>query len=386
MYIALVRNLEKTHGMTISSVVPGAEDSGMKRSKIEIAALRNALDYDSETGVFTWKKPESNRVGIGERAGRVSSNGRRMIGVFGEVISSHRLAWFYTHGEWPDGNVSQINGNYDDARLANLKLEQAGETARKGKLRITNESGLQGVSWSKGKQRWLATITRDYRRYHLGYFDTKEDAAAAYLAAVKELPDKPGNQLAIQRRSASHRRLWKLWRGILKESGATSGWATFADFAAEVGERPTEQHHLVPVDTSRPVCSGNAAWLSRPAPVGSRWRREKMQSDHTRLSDRELRRHFGITKADYDKVLAVQNGVCAICNRPERDMRNGKVKALAVDHDHRTGMIRGLLCAHCNQALGKMGDDPALLRAAADYIERYRKEGEVVPSRTKESA
>ena len=76
----------------------------------------------------------------------------------------------------------------------------------------------------------------------------------------------------------------------------------------------------------------------------------------------ELRRKYGISSKTYDALLRAQGGGCAICGaRPNR-------KRLAVDHDHTTGKLRGLLCEGCNQALGLMADDPMRLQAAAAYL------------------
>jgi len=88
--------------------------------------------------------------------------------------------------------------------------------------------------------------------------------------------------------------------------------------------------------------------------------------------DSELRSAFGIGLAEYGDMLVAQNGVCAICRNAEKEERNDKRKALAVDHDHVTGGIRGLLCSACNTGIGKFGDDPAILRAAADYLDRCK--------------
>lgn len=82
----------------------------------------------------------------------------------------------------------------------------------------------------------------------------------------------------------------------------------------------------------------------------------------------KLNKDFGLSRADYDAMLAAQGGVCAICgtdrNRGARDGMH-----FAVDHCHDTGKIRGLLCNRCNRALGFWEDDPALLRAALEYLD-----------------
>jgi hypothetical protein len=72
-----------------------------------------------------------------------------------------------------------------------------------------------------------------------------------------------------------------------------------------------------------------------------------------------LKRRYGITSAEADLMLAEQGGVCAICKA---------APAVHVDHDHATGRVRALLCFNCNGGLGQFKDDPAVLRAAAEYV------------------
>jgi hypothetical protein len=81
-----------------------------------------------------------------------------------------------------------------------------------------------------------------------------------------------------------------------------------------------------------------------------------------------MRRLYGIvvTREQYQEWLSRQDGHCKICGNPAVG-RNGHT-----DHDHATGKLRDLLCHQCNSGLGSFQDDPALLRAAADYIERHR--------------
>lgn len=74
-------------------------------------------------------------------------------------------------------------------------------------------------------------------------------------------------------------------------------------------------------------------------------------------------RRYGLTEAGYNLLLEQQGGVCAICSQPPREGRS-----LAIDHDHRTGRFRGLLCDDCNRGLGMFRDSPAALVAAAAYL------------------
>jgi predicted nucleic acid-binding Zn ribbon protein len=74
---------------------------------------------------------------------------------------------------------------------------------------------------------------------------------------------------------------------------------------------------------------------------------------------------YGITRDDYREAWFRQDGKCAACGRPERTARN---HLLCVDHDHVTGRFRGLLCSHCNRAIGLLDDDPVVIEAAARYV------------------
>ena len=86
--------------------------------------------------------------------------------------------------------------------------------------------------------------------------------------------------------------------------------------------------------------------------------------------ERRLRRNFNLSLSDYDRMFEEQNGVCAICGEPEiRENKFGVVKALSIDHNHKTEKIRGLLCSNCNTGLGKFGDgDIDLLCSAISYM------------------
>ena len=93
-------------------------------------------------------------------------------------------------------------------------------------------------------------------------------------------------------------------------------------------------------------------------------------------ASRILKHEYGITLEEYNVILKKQNNLCAICQTEETtiDKRNGKVKRLAVDHCHKTNVIRGLLCWRCNTAIGKLKDDPEIIQRAANYV---RNKGEL---------
>lgn len=81
-----------------------------------------------------------------------------------------------------------------------------------------------------------------------------------------------------------------------------------------------------------------------------------------------LKRVFGISLDDYNKISEEQDHVCAICGKSEM---NNKNKVLCVDHDHKTGAIRQLLCGLCNSGLGAFRDDKTLLKKAIKYLKKH---------------
>jgi len=93
----------------------------------------------------------------------------------------------------------------------------------------------------------------------------------------------------------------------------------------------------------------------------NKWYREN--KDH--CIDYRLQREYNITLAEYDKMLEAQGGGCWICGKTPEE--NGM--RLAVDHNHKTGRVRGILCSFCNTALGKFDDSVGLLARAIEYLE-----------------
>ena len=83
--------------------------------------------------------------------------------------------------------------------------------------------------------------------------------------------------------------------------------------------------------------------------------------------DYQLLYKFGLTRREYDDMLAHQKGKCAICGSIDPGSKNKG--QFSVDHDHVTGDIRGLLCTQCNTGLGSFQDNPEFLRMAISYLE-----------------
>lgn len=99
-----------------------------------------------------------------------------------------------------------------------------------------------------------------------------------------------------------------------------------------------------------------------------RWRKKHPERAYSAHRCVLLRLNYGMNLESYLKLLEAQGKVCAICGAAHEEKPR---KRLCVDHDHKTGKIRELLYIRCNTILGRVGDDPFLLRKAAEYVERH---------------
>jgi hypothetical protein len=101
--------------------------------------------------------------------------------------------------------------------------------------------------------------------------------------------------------------------------------------------------------------------------VGELWKTAKQSGPEVRRRY-QLQRKYGVNEQSYFSLWNQQNGVCAICGNEETARYKGTLKMLAVDHDHETGVIRGLLCQECNTGIGKFRHDQDLLVKASEYV------------------
>ena len=99
-----------------------------------------------------------------------------------------------------------------------------------------------------------------------------------------------------------------------------------------------------------------------------KWRERNPEKVKEYARKSKLKITYGMTLEDYDNMLEKQNGGCAICGVTENTYSRWPEKYLAVDHDHKTGENRGLLCDHCNRGIGMFNDDPDLLVKASKYL------------------
>jgi len=148
--------------------------------------LKELLDYDPRTGIFIWKGKKGSRACKGKTAGTTDAYGYIVIRINNVLYKAHRLAWFYTHGEWPETNLDHINRIKNDNRIKNLRVASQSLNMHNVKRLATN-SGFVGVSWDSYRNKWVSRIKVDYKTKFLGRFDRKCDAIAARKSAYEKI-------------------------------------------------------------------------------------------------------------------------------------------------------------------------------------------------------
>lgn len=141
--------------------------------------LKRQLEYNPSTGVFTWLV-QKGKAFPGRQAGRLRESGYRSIRVNRKEVYEHRLAWFYTYGEWPPNDIDHINGVRNDNRIENLRCATRSENKQNTKMSRRNKSGVMGVHWDSTSGKWRAKIIKPGGQFkHLGFFKNLGDAAKA---------------------------------------------------------------------------------------------------------------------------------------------------------------------------------------------------------------
>ncbi len=107
--------------------------------------------------------------------------------------------------------------------------------------------------------------------------------------------------------------------------------------------------------------------------IDKEYKKQYRENHKNEAKNKKLQRIYGVTLDQYNDQLQSQGGVCAICGKPETNKdRNGKTKTLAVDHDHKTGENRMLLCTNHNLLLGHADDSIEILESAITYLNKYK--------------
>lgn len=167
--------------------------------------IRSLLHYDPLTGIFTWLRRTADmfdasatrsaehicKIWNARYAEKITGcpNGHGYLAIIiGRInYDAHLLAWLYMTGEWPVNLVDHEDRDPANNRWENLREATRSENAVNSPIRANNTSGFKGACRGKGHKKWQANIRAYGKLHYLGYFNTPEEAHAAYAEASKRL-------------------------------------------------------------------------------------------------------------------------------------------------------------------------------------------------------
>lgn len=144
--------------------------------------------FTYKNGKLFWLVDRGSNKLRGKQAGSVGKDGYRQIQLNNRTYKEHRIIWELEKGAIPEGlEVDHKNRNKVDNNLSNLRLATGSENCANTVAKKTNKSGFKGVSFHKVVKKYQASITYKRLKRNLGYFNTAEEASAAYLKAANLL-------------------------------------------------------------------------------------------------------------------------------------------------------------------------------------------------------
>lgn len=176
---------------------------------LTVERLREVLDYDPETGIFTWRFRQRASRGWNTRyahkeagcVARYPNGDYRIIRVDAISYGAARLAWLHVYGVWPSDQIDHKDGDGLNNRLVNLRDVTNPLNSLNHALSRRSTSGVSGVNWQINSGKWQARAYVAGRYYWLGLFTDLADAEAAVIAKRAELGFSPTHGLTRERRA-----------------------------------------------------------------------------------------------------------------------------------------------------------------------------------------
>lgn len=155
----------------------------MKFSLPLLERVRELFSYDPESGILT-RRTDVPKGKAGSAAGTRNSHGHLICRVDYKIYYVHRLIWLLAHGQAPPQLIDHVNGDRSDNRLANLRPATYAQNKQNSVKSKSVRSGIKGAHYSTSEQKWRSSIGVNGTKIHLGWFSSKEEAAAAYQRAA----------------------------------------------------------------------------------------------------------------------------------------------------------------------------------------------------------
>jgi len=153
----------------------------MTKKILTQARLKELLNYDKESGIFTWNidRGRANRGDIAGTDNLCSKKMYRSIKIDYIQYMSHRLAWLFVTGRFPEYEIDHIDGNGTNNKFSNLRSVDSYENHKNMRIPSDNKSGVIGIYLYKRTNKWIAQIRNNMETINLGTFSNKADAIIA---------------------------------------------------------------------------------------------------------------------------------------------------------------------------------------------------------------
>lgn len=145
----------------------------------EPIGLKDFMDYNPDTGIFTWKKYRCQTAIAGQQVNCKDQKGYVIFGWKRHYYRAHHVAWWWVTGKMPQGEIDHVNNVRHDNRFINLREASSTQNNHNRLRPITNTRGVKGVNWHKHQGKWVARITVNGARISLGYYHSLEMAEQA---------------------------------------------------------------------------------------------------------------------------------------------------------------------------------------------------------------
>lgn len=155
------------------------------RQTITLERLHAVARLDADQGRF-FATCQRGPLVVGDMMGRERKDGYRTVCIDGVDYLEHRLVWFWTHEEWPKGDVDHREGYPNENRPGDIRDSTRSQNLANSKRPKHNTSGFKGVAWHSKAKRWRAEISVNRKRIYLGLFDNPVEAHAAYCIAADQ--------------------------------------------------------------------------------------------------------------------------------------------------------------------------------------------------------
>lgn len=326
--------------------IPNVENVPFRKGdvtmKFDEMLARERYDYNELTGEFLWRNPppraKKSVAFPGQPAGTIDKrDGCRMINLDGKMHRASHVAWLYVTGEWPERQIQ-----YQDPslplptrdRFSNLRMSGTAQELTANAVRQ-----LFDYDPETGKLTW-SVRRKGIRLGQIAGSPKKTTDGRVHNYVRIDGVDYPAARLVWMHVTGE----WPKARLVFKNDHPLDlRWDNLVEGEFE------HQTRITPI-------------------ILEDERRSRLAKNQRRV---DLKRHFGLTEAKYNAMHAAQNGCCAMCGSPETETRGDKVKWLAVDHDHKTGAVRDLLCKRCNMTIGYAREEAPVLLAGIAYLARH---------------